>query len=82
MNLPIFCIVGARPVKAIATADGGMDILAYCWEDGSFERHMEYLEQVVLGEGETEFLSENDFNAYVTQLRQDRGHTNASQPDA
>jgi hypothetical protein len=43
MDLPRYCIVGARPVKAIETEDGGMDILAYDWSTGEFARHMEFL---------------------------------------
>jgi len=69
MDLPRYCIVGARPVKAIATADGGTDILAYDWSTGEFVRHMEYLTRVCLPDDEVEVVSQEQFDARVAELR-------------
>ncbi|MBD2740011.1 hypothetical protein [Coleofasciculus sp. FACHB-1120] len=70
MDLPIYCIVGDRPVKAIETEDGGMDVLAYEWDTGEFKRAMQYLSKITLGDGEIDYLSEKEFEQYVEKLRQ------------
>lgn len=70
MNLPLYCIVGERPVKAIETEDGGMDVLAYDWDTGEFKRAMQYLSKITVGDGEIDYVSENEFEQYVEQLRQ------------
>lgn len=70
MNLPLYCIVGDRPVKAIETEDGGMDVLAYDWDTGEFKRAMQYLSKITVGDGEIDYVSENEFGQYVEQLRQ------------
>lgn len=70
MNLPLYCIVGDRPVKAIETEDGGMDVLAYDWDTGEFKRAMQYLSKITLGDGEIDYVSEQEFEQYVEQLRQ------------
>ncbi len=69
MDLPRYCIVGARPVKAIETEDGGMDILAYDWSTGEFARHMEFLTRVCLPDEEVEVVSQEQFDAQVAELR-------------
>jgi hypothetical protein len=68
--LPMYCIVGRRPVKAFETDDGGMDIHAYNWETGEFEREMTYLTTILYGDAD--HVSETEFSEYVEQLRQDR----------
>jgi hypothetical protein len=69
MNLPMYCIVGSRPVKLIATETGGTDVLAYDWETGEFQREMQYLTKVLMGEGEVDYVSEQEFDRLVTELR-------------
>lgn len=69
MDLPRYCIVGARPVKAIETEDGGMDVLAYDWSTGEFTRDMGYLTRVSLPDEEVEIVSPDEFEAYVAKLR-------------
>ncbi|PZO37068.1 MAG: hypothetical protein DCF19_19775 [Pseudanabaena frigida] len=69
MDLPMYCIVGRRPVKLIATETGGTDVLAYNWETGEFQREMSYLTTVLMGEGEVDYVSEQEFNSFVTQLQ-------------
>lgn len=70
MDLPLYCIVGDRPVKAIETEDGGMDVLAYEWDTGEFKRAMQYLSKITLGDGEIDYVSEEEFEQYVEKLRQ------------
>ncbi|HBB34266.1 MAG TPA: hypothetical protein DDZ80_27430 [Cyanobacteria bacterium UBA8803] len=70
MKLPLYCIVGERPVKAIETEDGGMDVLAYDWDTGEFKRAMQYLSKITVGDGEIDYVSEQEFEQYVEQLRQ------------
>ncbi|MBD1838855.1 hypothetical protein H6F78_18135 [Coleofasciculus sp. FACHB-64] len=70
MDLPLYCIVGDRPVKAIETEDGGMDVLAYEWDTGEFKRAMQYLSKITLGDGEIDYVSEQEFEQYVEKLRQ------------
>lgn len=72
MELPFYCIVGARPVKAIETEDGGMDILAYNWQTGEFERDMQYLDRIVIVRGEMDVVTEEEFEQYVDKLRRER----------
>ncbi|MFN3201563.1 MAG: hypothetical protein ACE366_24385 [Bradymonadia bacterium] len=69
MQLPRFCIVGARPVKAIRTPEGGMDVLAYDWQTGEFKREMNYMTRVVAPDEEVDVVSEAEFDAAVKALR-------------
>jgi hypothetical protein len=69
MKLPCYCIVGDRPVKAIPTTDGGMDILAYNWTTGEFERDITYLTRIVMGDHEVNYVSEQTFNQQVSELK-------------
>ncbi len=69
MKLPIFCIIGIRPVKAVSTADGGMRVLAFNWKTGEFERDMKYLERVVLPDTGVDVVDEDEFERQVSKLR-------------
>ncbi len=69
LDLPRFAIVGSRPVKAIDTPDGGMDVLAYDWESGEFVRDMQYLTRLFMPDGEVELVSEAQFDQAVKALR-------------
>jgi hypothetical protein len=69
VDLPRYCIIGARPVKAVETADGGMDILAYDWSTGEFAREMGYLTRVSLPDEEVDIVSREQFDAYIAELR-------------
>jgi hypothetical protein len=77
LKLPIYAIVGARPVKAIPTAEGGMDVLVLDWDSGDFKRDMRYALCLVAGEDEEEdisgmdvkILSEEEFEARVEEIR-------------
>jgi hypothetical protein len=61
--------MGARPVKAVSTADGGMDILAFDWETGELKRDIGLLEEIVFPKPETDIVSEEEFNRRVEALR-------------
>lgn len=75
MNLPIYCIVGDRPVKGVGTADGGMDVLAFDWQSGGFVRDMTHLHTLVHPTDEdAEFVDEAAFEARVSALRGERSH--------
>lgn len=70
MDLPIYCIVGDRPVKAVETEEGGMEILAYDWATGDFRREPAYLHRVVTPDVEVDVVTEKEFEEHVTKLRQ------------
>ena len=73
-DLPIYCIDGARPIKAVSTEDGGMTILVFDWDTGEFKRDLSYLTVAVWGDSDdVEYLSEEEFNSYVEKLRRERG---------
>lgn len=63
-----FYIFGDRPVKFVKTEDGGMDILAYEWESGTFIRDLDYLDRIWYG-NDVEEVSEEEFNEYVEKLK-------------
>jgi hypothetical protein len=69
MNLPIYAIVGNRPVKAVPTPDGGLDVLAWDWQGRTFVRDMNYLERLVMGDdADTEIVDQATFEAHVQTL--------------
>ena len=67
LALPMYCIVGRRPVMAFETDDGGMDIQAYNWTTGEFERDIGYLTTIMVGDAD--HVSEAEFAEQVSQLR-------------
>ncbi|MFZ4738011.1 MAG: hypothetical protein ACOYM9_18790 [Bradymonadia bacterium] len=70
---PIYCIVGLRPVKAVCTPEGGLDVLAYDWKTGRFEREMKYLTTLTAPTDEdAEFVDRAAFDAHVADLRAGR----------
>lgn len=74
--LPLFAIVGARPVQAVGTADGGMDVLAYDWDSGDFVRDLGYLTRILLGDAEVDIVDSQAFQRAVAELRARRGDRN------
>ncbi len=72
MKLPIYCIIGDRPVKAIQTKDGGMDVLALDWTTGEFQRAMQYTHTIVSPMDEdVEFVNEKQFNEAVEKIKRE-----------
>jgi hypothetical protein len=69
MELPIYAIVGDRPVKAERTEDGGMVLLAFDWKTGELEPNGSYLTKIFTPNAETEFVSKRVFEAKVAELR-------------
>jgi hypothetical protein len=75
MDLPVYCIIGDRPVKGVSTADGGMDVLAFDWDTGGFVRDMGHLHTLVHPQDEdADFVDEATFEARVSALRGERRH--------
>ncbi len=70
MKLPLYCIVGDRPVKALPTQEGGMAVLALNWQTGEFERANEYATRIFLQDAEVETVNEEEFNRAVEKIRQ------------
>jgi hypothetical protein len=69
MNLPIYAMVGNRPVKAVQTPDGGLDVLAWDWQGRTFVRDMNYLERLVMGDdADTDIVDQATFEARVQEL--------------
>jgi hypothetical protein len=81
MDLPIYAIVGMRPVKAVATPDGGMDVLALDWASGGFLRDMRYCTCLITGQDdvqeisamEVDFLTEEEFEKRVAEIQRNGG---------
>ena len=69
LTLPRYCIVGARPVRALATQDGGMTVEALDWKTGAFVRALEYTERIIMGYGEVDYVTEAEFHAAVAAIR-------------
>jgi hypothetical protein len=69
MDLPLYCIVGDRPVKAIETDSGGMEVMALNWENGNFERDMKYLDRILSGDIEVSVVDKKDFISKVDEIR-------------
>ena len=70
MDLPVYCIIGDRPVKGVSTPDAGMDVLAFDWDTGGFVRDMSHLHTLAhpLDE-DADFVDEATFEARVSALR-------------
>ena len=69
MDLPRYCIMGARPVKLVKTQEGGMDVLAYQWDTGKFARDMSYMTRAVIGEEDMDIVSLEEFKDVLKGLR-------------
>ena len=68
-TLPQYFIVGARPVKAVLPQDGGIDVSAYDWDNGTFGPGMQYLAQISFFEGDVERVTKEGFDRRVAALR-------------
>jgi hypothetical protein len=73
MDLPRYCIVGARPVKLVQTDDGGMTCMAFNWDTGEIERDMTMLTRALLPDGEVDIVTEEEFDQAVSRLREEQG---------
>jgi hypothetical protein len=75
VKLPAYFIVGAVPVKAVETEDGGMDVLAYDPDAREFRRAMQYLTAVSLpgGHRDVDRVTEAAFLEWIERLHRDDG---------
>jgi len=69
MQLPRYCIIYNKAVKMVRTPDGGISVLAYVPEEDRFERALGLLHRIVFAGSETDFVSEQEFEAYMAQQR-------------
>ena len=69
MELPLYALVADRPVKAEATEDGGMQLLAFDWETGELKPNGNYLTRIFWPDVETDFVDKRTFERKVAQLR-------------
>jgi hypothetical protein len=69
MDLPLFCIIGDRPVKAIEVESGGMEVMALNWKNGNFERDMQYLDRILSGDIEVSVVDKAEFEKKVNEIR-------------
>jgi hypothetical protein len=68
-----FYICGKRPVIR-EIHDDYEEYFSYQWETGLFKQDMQYMENIYFdSSGETEEISEQEFNAYVEKLRKQGG---------
>ncbi len=73
MDIPRFCKVGLRPVKALLENDG-FGVYAFDWKTGNFILDLSYLEKIYFGRmDDVEILTEQEFNAYVDKLKKEKG---------
>lgn len=68
--LPRYCVVGARPVKAVSLADGSLEVLAWDWAARALVRDMSQLTAVLLPAGRTTLLTEEQFERHLDRLRE------------
>ncbi len=68
-DLPIYCVVDVRPVKVIVGSSGGIEVLAYDLEAGSFVRRMDLLDRVILQDDWVVELTEEEFESHLARLR-------------
>ncbi len=69
MELPSFYLVNGRPVKLVATEDGGMDVQALNLKTGEFERELSYLSRVILSDSDTDQVDQATFEERVAQVQ-------------
>lgn len=70
--LPWYYLVNDRPVKMVATTDGGMDVLAYDFKSHEFVRNFDYLTICLAHTTDVDSVDEATFNARLDQLRSQR----------
>jgi hypothetical protein len=69
-DLPKYYAVNDRPVKMIATPEGGRDVLVMNMRTGEFERDMSYGYQVLEPGKDVDQFTEQEFDEYVVVLKQ------------
>jgi hypothetical protein len=69
-NKSEYYAVNDRPVMILALPTGEMDVLVMNMRTGEFERNFDYAEQIHQPFKAVDQFTEEQFNAYVEQLRQ------------
>ena len=64
-----YFLAGARPVKVVPTADGGLDVQAIDWKTGEFVRAMSYLSRISAGDHEIDEVPQARFDREVNKVR-------------
>ena len=73
MKIPMYCIVGERPVKTSLDSDG-FAVYKFNWETGNFDLDLSYIERIYFGSmDEVEEMTEKEFEEYVEKLRKEKG---------
>jgi hypothetical protein len=62
-------IVGARPVRLVCHADGGLAVEAIDWKTGEMIRATEYLTRITGGDVEVDEVSAEEFERAVAEIR-------------
>ena len=75
---PEYYTVNDRPVKILATPDGGKKVLVMNLYTGKFEPDMSYLSRCYNPEQDVDCLSAIMFNQYVTELKRQINQKNNS----
>ncbi|MBV6492935.1 MAG: hypothetical protein LDLANPLL_00940 [Turneriella sp.] len=68
-SLPRYYLVNDRPVRFIATPEGGMDVEALNMHTGVFERDLSYLTKVMDPFADVDLVTEAEFEARVAVSR-------------
>ena len=68
-SFPWYFMVNDRPVKVVATANGGMDVLILNLDSGELEQNMAYLAQCFEPGQNVQRLSEEEFEQRVAAIR-------------
>lgn len=69
MDLPRYYLLGILPIKLVPTPEGGMTVLRMSWESLAFEYGNEHLDRLMLGTGDVERVTEDEFIQHVESLR-------------
>lgn len=68
-GFPWYFLIDDRPVKVVATADGGMDVLRLNLATGTLERDMAYLARCFEPGQSVQRVSEAEFNHQIEVLK-------------
>ncbi|MGA7937187.1 MAG: hypothetical protein WCA35_26790, partial [Kovacikia sp.] len=68
-GFPWYFVVNNRPVKVVATADGGMNVLILNMTTGELEQNMAYLTLCFEPGQDVQRLSEEEFNTRISSLK-------------
>lgn len=68
-GFPWFFVIEGRPLKVVATSNGGMDVLILNPETGKLEKDLAYLARCFEPGQDVQRISEEEFNAQVAAIR-------------